>query len=202
MEWLRQLYEMLTTQEGLEQLFSQVEQIGVIVGFLLVVLESLLPFLPLFLFVIVNINSYGLILGFLASYSGTVLGSYIVFLAVRYFLRAPSQRYIARHERLQKMLSFIDRRGFSFLFILLCLPFTPSAVINVIAALSNMKKIVYLYILIAAKAIMIMSMSLVGNDVTSFFTSPLQLTLSIIVLVLLYLFSKWYQNYIKRKMDD
>ena len=189
------------TQEGLEQLFQEVEQLGLIVGFLLVFMESLLPFLPLFIIVVVNINSYGFVLGSLSSYSGTVLGSYLVFLLIRYFFRRPAQKYIRKHKRLEQMLSFIDRRGFVFLFVLLALPFTPTSVINVIAALSNLKKVVYLYILLAAKAIMILTMSLVGYDVTSFFTSPLRLTLSIAGLVLIYFFSKWYQKYINRKMD-
>jgi len=189
------------TQEGLEQLFQEVEQLGLIVGFLLVLMESFLPFLPLFIIVVVNINSYGFILGSLSSYSGTVLGSYLVFLLVRYFFRRPAQKYIRKHRRLGQMLSFIDRRGFVFLFVLLSLPFTPTSVINVIAALSNLKKVVYLYILLAAKAIMILTMALVGYDVTSFFNSPLRLTLSIAGLVLVYFFSKWYQKYIHRKMD-
>lgn len=189
------------TQEGLEELFSEIEQLGIIVGFLLVLLESFLPFLPLFIIVVVNINSYGFILGSLSSYSGTVLGSYLVFLFIRYFFRKPAQKYIRKHKRLSQLLDFIDRRGFVFLFILLALPFTPTSVINVIAALSNLKKVVYLYILLAAKAIMILTMSLVGYDVTSFFTSPLRLTLSIAGLVLVYFFSKWYQKYINRKMD-
>ena len=189
------------TQEGLEQLFQEVEQLGLIVGFLLVFMESFLPFLPLFIIVVVNINSYGFILGSLSSYSGTVLGSYLVFLLIRYFFRRPAQKYIRKHKRLEQLLSFIDRRGFVFLFVLLALPFTPTSVINVIAALSNLKKVVYLYILLAAKAIMILTMSLVGYDVTSFFNSPLRLTLSIAGLVLIYFFSKWYQKYINRKMD-
>ncbi len=189
------------TQEGLEQLFREVEQLGLIVGFLLVFMESFLPFLPLFIIVVVNINSYGFILGSLSSYSGTVLGSYLVFLLIRYFFRRSAQKYIRKHKRLGQMLSFIDRRGFVFLFVLLSLPFTPTSVINVIAALSNLKKVVYLYILLAAKAIMILTMSLVGYDVTSFFTSPLRLTLSIAGLVLIYFFSKGYQKYINRKMD-
>ena len=154
------------TQEGLEQLFREVEQLGLIVGFLLVFMESFLPFLPLFIIVVVNINSYGFILGSLSSYSGTVLGSYLVFVLIRYFIRRPAQKYIRKHKRLGQMLSFIDRRGFVFLFVLLALPFTPTSVINVIAALSNLKKVVYLYILLAAKAIMILTMSLVGSDVT------------------------------------
>jgi len=198
---LEAIFERLMTQEGLEQLFQEVEQLGLIVGFLLVFMESLLPFLPLFIIVVVNINSYGFVLGSLSSYSGTVLGSYLVFLLIRYFFRRPAQKYIRKHKRLEQMLSFIDRRGFVFLFVLLALPFTPTSVINVIAALSNLKKVVYLYILLAAKAIMILTMSLVGYDVTSFFTSPLRLTLSIAGLVLIYFFSKWYQKYINRKMD-
>ncbi|WP_017548001.1 TVP38/TMEM64 family protein [Salinicoccus carnicancri] len=195
------IFERLMTQEGLEQLFREVEQLGLIVGFLLVFMESFLPFLPLFIIVVVNINSYGFILGSLSSYSGTVLGSYLVFLLIRYFFRRSAQKYIRKHKRLGQMLSFIDRRGFVFLFVLLSLPFTPTSVINVIAALSNLKKVVYLYILLAAKAIMILTMSLVGYDVTSFFTSPLRLTLSIAGLVLIYFFSKGYQKYINRKMD-
>lgn len=198
---LEAILEKLMTQEGLEQLFQEVEQLGIIVGFLLVFMESFLPFLPLFIIVVVNINSYGFILGSLSSYSGTVLGSYLVFLLVRYFFRKPAQNYIRKHKRLAQLLDFIDRRGFVFLFILLALPFTPTSVINVIAALSNLKKVVYLYILLAAKAIMILTMSLVGYDVTSFFNSPLRLTLSIAGLVLIYFFSKWYQKYINRKMD-
>jgi hypothetical protein len=48
---------------------------------------------------------------------------------------------------------------------------------------------------------MILLMSVVGYDITSFFTSPLQLTVSIIFLVVLYFFSKWYQKYINRKLE-
>ncbi|MFA7744231.1 TVP38/TMEM64 family protein [Salinicoccus roseus] len=198
---LEKLFEKLTTQEGMESLFAEVEALGLIVGFLLAMAESLFAFLPLFAIVIININSYGFLLGFLASYSGTVIGSYLVFLLVRYLFRKPAQRYIEKHERLGRMLHFIDTRGFSFLLILLSLPFTPSFAVNVIAALSNMKKTVYLSILIAAKAIMILLMSVVGYDITSFFTSPLQLTVSIIFLVVLYFFSKWYQKYINRKLE-
>ncbi|GAB3064629.1 TVP38/TMEM64 family protein [Salinicoccus sesuvii] len=198
---VQDLFERLTTQEGLKLLFEDFESLGIIVGFLLVLGEAFLPFLPLFAIVIINLNSYGIILGFLTSYSGTVLGSYLVFLIVRYFFRGPAQRYIAKHEKLSKMLNFIEQRGVVFLVILISLPFTPSSVVNVIAALSNLRKSVYLFILVVAKAIMILLMSVVGYDITSFFTSPLQLTISIVFLVLLYFFSKWYQKYINSKLE-
>lgn len=197
---LERLIELFTTQEGLEYLFEQFSNLGVFAGFLLVIIEAFIPVLPLFAIVVININSFGFIIGFLTSYSGSVAGSFLVFIVVRYLFRAMAQRYIVRRERLDKMLTFVDERGFTLMFILLALPFTPTSVINVIAAISNLRPKVYLLILVAAKAIMILSMSAVGYEVTAFFDSPVRMILSIVFLVLLYIFSKWYQRYINNKM--
>lgn len=197
---MERLIELLTTPEGLEYLFEQFSELGIIVGILLVIIEAFLPVLPLFAIVVININSFGIIIGFLISYAGTVCGSYLVFFVIRYLFREKAQKYIMKHEKLQKMLTFIDERGFSLMLIFLALPFTPTAVVNIVAALSNVKKKVYLLILVAAKAIMILSMSLVGYDVAAFFDSPVRLVISLVFLVLLYLFSKWYQKYINKKI--
>lgn len=198
---MNEILELLTTEQGIETLFNKFEQLGFFVGFLLVFIESFLPFLPLVVIVILTINSYGVIVGFLISYSATVLGSYLVFLTVRHFFRDTAQKYIEKHDKLNKMLKFIDDRGFTFLFILLCLPFTPSSVVNVITALSNVRRDVYLYILLAAKFIMILSMTLVGYDIASFFDSPMKLILSLVFLCVLYLLSKWYQKYLEKKIN-
>lgn len=197
---MSELIKLLTTPEGIETLFQKFEDLGFIVGFLLVFLEAFLPFLPLVVIVILNINAYGIIIGFLLSYTASVAGSYLVFLIVRNLFRQPAQKYIEKHAKLNSMLKFIDERGFTFLFILLSLPFTPSSVVNVITALSNIRRHVYLYILLASKFIMILSMTLVGYDITSFFDSPVKLIISLVFLVLLYLLSKWYQKYLERKM--
>lgn len=198
---MNELIELLTTEQGIETLFQKFEDLGFIVGFLLVFIEAFLPFLPLVVIVILNINSYGIIVGFLVSYTASVAGSYLVFLIVRNIFRKPAQRYIEKHDKLNKMLKFIDERGFTFLFILLSLPFTPSSVVNVITALSNIRRHVYLYILLASKFIMILSMTLVGYDITSFFDSPVKLITSLVFLAVLYLLSKWYQKYLERKMN-
>jgi uncharacterized membrane protein YdjX (TVP38/TMEM64 family) len=197
---LEDIIQLLTTEEGIQSIFERFEQFGIFAGFFLVILESFVPVLPLFAIVILNINSYGFILGFLISYTASVTGSYLVFLVVRFLFRNPAQRYIHSKEKLERMLRFVDERGFTFAFILLALPFTPTSVVNVIAALSNMKSKVYLLILLVAKVIMIGSMALVGYDITEFFNSPVRLVVSSVLLVVLYLFSKWYQRYLNKKL--
>lgn len=197
---MEDIIQLLTTEEGIRSIFERFEQFGIFAGFFLVILESFVPVLPLFAIVILNINSYGFILGFLISYTASVTGSYLVFLVVRFLFRNPAQRYIHSKEKLERMLRFVDERGFTFAFILLALPFTPTSVVNVIAALSNMKAKVYLLILLVAKVIMIGSMALVGYDITEFFNSPVRLVVSSVLLVVLYLFSKWYQRYLNKKL--
>lgn len=197
---MERLIELFTTEEGIRSIFEQFEQFGILAGFLLVILEAFLPVLPLFAIVILNINSYGFIVGFLTSYTATVTGSFLVFLVVRFLFRNAAQRYIHKREKLERLLRFVDERGFTFAFIMLALPFTPTSVVNVIAALSNMRSEVYLLILVAAKLIMIGSMALVGYDITEFFNSPVRLVVSLVLLALLYFFSKWYQRYLNKKL--
>lgn len=197
---MERLIELFTTEEGIQSIFEQFEQFGILAGFLLVILEAFLPVLPLFAIVILNINSYGFLVGFTMSYSATVIGSFLVFLTVRFLFRNSAQRYIHKRENLERLLRFVDERGFTFAFIMLALPFTPTSVVNVIAALSNMRSEVYLLILVAAKLIMIGSMALVGYDITEFFNSPVRLVVSLLLLALLYFFSKWYQRYLNKKL--
>jgi len=198
---LERIIELLTTEEGIRTIFEQFEQFGILAGFSLIILEAFVPILPLFVIVILNINSYGIIVGFLTSYTASVTGSFLVFLVVRFLFRDTAQRYIHRREKLERLLRFVDDRGFTFAFIMLALPFTPTSVVNVIAALSNMRARVYLLILVVAKFIMIASMSLVGYDIIGFFGSPARLVTSVVLLVVLYLFSKWYQRYLNKKLN-
>ncbi|CAD2073266.1 TVP38/TMEM64 family protein [Phocicoccus pinnipedialis] len=199
---MQHILELLSTPEGIEQLFDKFSQFGILVGLFLVVVESFLPILPLIAIVILNTNSYGLVVGFLVSYAGSVTGSYSVFLIARYLFRERATKYINKHKRLYKMREFIDRRGFSFLFILLSLPFTPSSVVNIITAMSNIRRDVYLYILLASKFVMILSISVIGFDIAGFLKSPIRIILSIGFLVLLYILSKVYQRYIDKKMES
>lgn len=191
----------LMTEEGITELFLAFEQFGIFSGFFLVILESFLPILPLFVIVVLNINSFGFIIGFLISYAATVTGSYLVFTIIRKLFRRRAQNYIRKRRQLRKWLDFLNKNSFVFLFIMLALPFTPTIMMNILAAIANIKRAAYLYILLGAKAIMILSMAVVGYDVTAFFTSPTRLVFSILLLVALYFISKLYQQYVRKKMQ-
>jgi uncharacterized membrane protein YdjX (TVP38/TMEM64 family) len=58
---------------------SFLQNFGFIAGFLLICLESILPILPLGLFVAFNFSAYGIIVGFVISYLATICGCVLAY---------------------------------------------------------------------------------------------------------------------------
>ena len=83
------------TQEQVQHWFDLFGDLGYIVGFLLPFIEAFIPILPIIVFVIVNVNAYGLLIGTLLAWLGTVIGSYIVFLIFR---RLTHTKYMQKYK--------------------------------------------------------------------------------------------------------
>jgi uncharacterized membrane protein YdjX (TVP38/TMEM64 family) len=187
--------------ENLLELTQDYRALGPYIGFVLPFLEAFLPFLPLFVFVVANASAYGLWLGFLLSWAGTVVGSYVVFLLVRNFGRARFLGFMTRHERVKKLIHWVETHGFGPLFILLCFPFTPSALVNVVAGLSDMKKKNYLWTLLAGKFVMILVISFIGYDIRALFTKPLRSAIIGGVIVLLWFIGKQIERKLNARVE-
>ncbi|WP_243385793.1 TVP38/TMEM64 family protein [Bacillus kexueae] len=176
--------------EDIEALFEEYRALGPLAGIVLPMLESFLPFLPLFLFVIANANSFGLWFGSLFSWIGTVTGSVIVFLLVRKFGQERFFRFLSRHEKVRRMMNWVERHGFGPLFIMLCFPFTPSAAINVVAGLSRINVWQFMLAAICGKAVMIFMMSYIGHDLRALVEQPFRTVVVIAVVIILWFIGK------------
>ena len=194
------MFEWLTV-ENIEEVEKYYRTLGPLVGVFLPVLEAFLPFLPLVVIVVANANAFGLLLGFLLSWGGTILGSYAVFLIVRKFGRHPRLHSFTQSKRVKKLIKWVDMNGLSPLFVLLCFPFTPSVLVNIVAGLSNIRRHFYLVALILGKMIMIFSMSLVGQDITALIHNPIKLVLAAIAIFLLWVFGKAVEVRLNKKVE-
>ncbi|MCG7339419.1 TVP38/TMEM64 family protein [Staphylococcus sp. ACRSN] len=190
------------TQEQVQHWFDLFGDLGYIVGFLLPFIEAFLPILPIIVFVIVNVNAYGLWIGTLLAWLGTVLGSYIVFLIFRRLTHTKYMQRIQHQKSVQRLIHFIDRHGVIPIFILLCFPFTPSALVNIVASLSHIKAHVYLYVLLASKLIMIGLIGWLGSDITTLFTNPLRLIIVFIVIVLMWFVGHRIEKHLMHSSEE
>lgn len=185
--------------ENIMDLIEQYEALGPIPGFFLPLLEAFLPFLPLVVFVLANVNAFGLWFGFILSWAGAVTGALVVFLIFRRYGHGRLLSFLQRYRQVKKLMRWVDRHGFGPVFLLLCFPFTPSAVVNIVAGLSNIKTYQYLLAVMAGKAVMIFSVSFIGHDVASLFKNPLRSILVGGIIFILWLAGKQIEAYLNRK---
>ncbi|PJK18192.1 hypothetical protein CQS04_04080 [Chryseomicrobium excrementi] len=187
--------------ETLEEIMYSYRTLGPLIGILLPMLEAFLPFLPLVVFIVANVTAYGLLYGFVLSWAGSVLGSYLVFLIIRKYGRARILNFLTKHQRISRLIHWVERNGFGPLFLLLCFPFTPSAIVNIVAGLSNIRKSTYLTALILGKLIMIFVISFIGADIRALISQPLRTALVAAVIALLWAIGKYFEKRLDKKVE-
>lgn len=186
----------------IDELAAHYKALGPFFGLLPPFIEAFLPFLPLVVFVVANSVAYGLWYGFILSWLGTVAGSYVVFLIIRKYGRNRFLRFLTKNKRVKQLIGWVERNGFGPLFIMICFPFTPSALVNLVAGLSNMKKKNYLIILMAGKLVMIFTMSFIGYDLKALLTQPIRTGIVVGIIVLLWLVGKWFEKRIDKRVEE
>jgi uncharacterized membrane protein YdjX (TVP38/TMEM64 family) len=175
------------TIENMKDLLENYRDFGPLAGIFLPMLEAFLPFLPLFAFIMANAAAYGLWSGFFYSWIGSCLGSLLLFLLIRNFRQHRFFSFLNRHRKIRKSMSWIERKGFGPIFLLFCLPFSPSALINIVAGLSKISKKQFILALVLGKVVMIFVISYIGYDLLSFIHKPTKTLIVVCVVFIL-----WY----------
>lgn len=174
----------------LEEWFDAFRQFGYIPGFIMLYLRAIVPVLPLTLYVVLLIHAYGLFPGIIISWLGIVSGTFTVFLICKKFVNTIRMKKLKSRKSVQRLISFIDRQGLIPLFVLLCFPFTPNTLINIIASLSHIKIKYYFFVLVISKLISITILGVMGKEIFTIFTNPLRALIMTVLLVVLWFISK------------
>ncbi|MCU5745966.1 TVP38/TMEM64 family protein [Staphylococcus sp. SQ8-PEA] len=175
--------------------FRELGFIGYLFGFLLPFVEAFVPILPLVLFIILNVNTFGLVAGVLISWASTVCGCYVVFLILRSLAHHTFLHKYKNRRSVQRLISFIDRQGVMPIFILMCFPFTPSALVNIVVSLSHIRRHIYLGVLIFSKMIMVAMVGWLGKDITTYFQNPWRLIVVILVFLAVWMIGKYVERH-------
>lgn len=176
--------------EQLEEWFDLFRQFGYIPGFVLIYFRAIIPILPLTLYVILIMHTYVAVVGIIICWLGIVAGTFTMFLIFKRLVNTKKMKQFKTKKSVQRLISFIDRQGLIPLFILLCFPFTPNTLINVVASLSHIKTKYYFIVLKLSKLISITVLGIMGREVTTIFTNPIRAIVTLLLFVLLWFVSK------------
>ena len=157
---------------------------------ILIVLEGIFAFLPLFVFITINMLVLGSFFGFLVSWICTTIGSFLTFYLCRKGFHDFFQNKINNHKIILKYNKLIDNLTFVKLVLFVAIPFMPSFFINVGAGLSNIPLKKYLYALILGKIFVVIFWGYIGCNLVECLTNPLELIKVILLIVIAYVIAK------------
>lgn len=189
------------TIANLENIIEQYHLLGPIFGIFLTALEAFIPVLPLVVIVVANVNAYGIILGIVISWVGSVVGAYGLFLVARRFGKHQRLQRFVQNKRVQTLIKWVDMKGLAPILVLLCFPFSPAVIINIVAGLSHIRKYYYLVALIIGKFVMIAVTGGLGYDLRAILTDPKKLILVICGIILLWIIGKWVENKLNKRVE-
>lgn len=155
-----------------------------ILSSLLIVLEGILAFLPLVVFVTINVLTLGPIIGGILSWILTTIGSFLAFYLCRVGLSHLFNKFISSKEKTIKLMEVINHLKFKQLVLIIAIPFAPSFFINVGAGLSHISIKKYLYALLIGKIFVIIFLSYIGSNLVECLTNPI-LFIKVIIMVLI-----------------
>ena len=176
--------------EYIDSFLTNMGLLGPVIGSLLIIVESILPILPLFVFITLNFLKFGPIVGFAISWLCTVLGCYFSFLMFRNGIQTKFEKRLRNKEGVDKVMKVVDNIKFENLVTLLAIPFTPAFAVNIAAGLSKMDKLKYLNALLVGKIFLVFFWGYVGTSLIESITHPLVLIKIFVIIIIAYIVSK------------
>ena len=180
--------------EYIDTFLTNIGILGPIIGSLLIVVESILPILPLFVFITLNFLKFGVIIGFIISWLCTVLGCYLSFLMFRNGIQTKFEEHLRCKSGVDKFMNVVDKLKFEHLVSLLAIPFTPAFAINIAAGLSKIDKAKYFYALLIGKVFLVFFWGYVGTSLVDSITHPLALVKIFVIILVAYIVSKLFNK--------
>ncbi len=162
-----------------------------ILACLLILIESILPVLPLALFITINFYYLGVMQGFLISWTLTCVGCFISFKLCRKLKKFFDNMMDKKeHEKLKKMMKAFNNLSLEQLAIIIAIPFTPAFLVNIAAGLSNMKQKKFMLAIIIGKFFMVYFWGFIGTSLIESFKNPIVLVKIGVAIVIAYVISK------------
>ena len=147
---------------------------GALLGCVFILFESIIPMLPLSLFITLNFMTFGCMM------------SYYLFKS------AVSEKRLSKFKEnntLKKVINVIENMNFTSLVTLIAIPFTPAFAVNIAAGICRVPKRKFLLALMLGKISLVYFWGFVGVGIIESLKNPSKLIGVVILIVIVYIIS-------------
>ena len=165
---------------------------GPILGSLLIIVESMIPILPLSLFITLNFLAFGNLIGFVSSYILTVIGCNLSFYLCKRVLSNRIEYLTKRYDK-NKLLRLTKRFSnikFINLVMLMAFPFTPAFMVNILSGVTGMEHKKFFIASICGKPFMVFLWGYIGVTLVQSLTEPIYFVKILVLMIVAYVLSK------------
>lgn len=183
----------------IDQVVNFMVSFGPLGGFLLVILESILPILPLGAIVGLNMLSFGNVFGFIISYSAAIMGCLGSFWLFRYVVRDRFIHWFSKknQESIKKWMKKLTDIDFNTLVVIIALPVTPAFAVNIAAGLCDISLRKYLIALLIGKPAMLLFYGYIAVSFVDSLKDPINFLKVIGLVIGAYIVSKIIEKIVK-----
>ena len=176
---------------------SYLQQFGIPFGILLIIVESIIPALPLGVFVAFNMMAFGGGVGFIISWISTCVGCCLSYFFFNKILSKWVLKNTKKKKQLNKIVKKMQNIEFSKLVLIVALPFTPAFLVNIACGLVRMSFKKFMAAILIAKLSIVYFWGFVGKSLLESITDLKTMIILFLLLFISYVLSK----IVNKKLD-
>ncbi|MGL6106903.1 TVP38/TMEM64 family protein [Romboutsia sp.] len=168
--------------------------LAAIVGFFIIAVETFIPTLPLIVIIVANSFVLGMWLGFTVSWLGSTIAAFFL-----YFLafKLSKNKFIIKYkekEKIQKVINWIKKQGFTTLFVCYVCPFVPDFLITITSGFAQINCKIFMLGMASGKFVMFLLLSYMGKDIGDIFKQPIKIIILIVTIFTFWIVGKKINN--------
>jgi uncharacterized membrane protein YdjX (TVP38/TMEM64 family) len=180
---------LLAINSFIDMIIASLGVYGPILGCILIIVESVVPILPLCVFITMNFIAFGNIIGFIVSWIFTLIGCNLSFWLCRKFLRNVFERKLRKYNKVEKFMKFMEHVRLEQLALIVAIPFTPAFAVNIAAGISKMEYKKYFWAMFIGKLFMVYFWGYIGLTFMECLKNPIYFVKIGIIMLIAYLIS-------------
>ena len=170
-------------------LLAMLGSFGAVLGCVFILFESIIPILPLSVFITLNFITFGNFLGFIISWVCTVIGCVMSYDIFRNGVSDRLYNRFKSNDKLGKFLDLVSNISFANLVTLIAIPFTPAFLINIASGISRVDFKKFFLALVIGKVSLVYFWGYIGTSLIDSLKNPIILVRVGVILVVVYLIS-------------
>ena len=159
---------------------------GVIISCILMLVESIIPMLPLGFFITITFLVLGKFVGFLVSWVMTILGCIMSYFIFKNGFGNKFENLTKNRQLLNKYTKLFKNITTGKLLLIIAMPFTPAFIVNIVAGLIKMDFKKYFTALLIGKIVMVYFWGFIGVSLIDSIKNPIILVKVALLMLLAY----------------